>query len=91
MKCREDNKTWQDRLIDKVKNTVRWERGSSEDFIGTYNTILNYPLISEDYGQFTGGIVSKTYDVGLFHYQCIWWDEDKYPNEIIRTRVEDAD
>jgi hypothetical protein len=87
----EFKKDWKERLIDKLNNTVRWERDSAEDFIGVYNTVLNYPLVSEDYGQFTGGIVSKTYDVGLFYYQCIWWDEDKYPNEIIRTRIEDAD
>ena len=86
----EFKKEWKERLVDKLNNTVRWERDSAGDFIGVYNTVLNYPLVSEDYGQFTGGIVSKTYDVGLFYYQCIWWDENKYPNEIIRTRVEDA-
>ena len=86
----EFKKDWKEKLIDQVKNTVRWERGSTEDYIGIYNTVLNYPLVSEDYGQFTGGIVSKKYHVGLFYYQCIWWDEDKYPNEIVRTRIEDA-
>ena len=87
----EFKKDWKESLIDKLNNTVRWERGSTEDYIGIYNAILNHSLVSEDYGQFTGGIVSKKYHVGRFYYQCIWWDEDKYPNEIIRTRIEDAD
>jgi hypothetical protein len=84
-------KSFVDKHIDKLINQVRWERGSSEDFIGLYNTISEFPIVNEDYGQFTGGIVSKTYHVGLFEYQCVWWDEDKYPNEIVRTRIEDAD
>ena len=60
----------------------------SEDFIGIWNTIKEFELIDADYGQFTGGVVSHTYETPVYTYEVIWYQGDNtdvLPDEITRV------
>lgn len=65
---------------------VTWVNGVAEDFIGVWNTIKDMEIVSADYGQFSGGITSHTYETPVYTYEVVWYDSDtnKVPDEITR-------